>query len=118
MNDDLVYARHILDAIAKIESFVKNMTFKKFAHSQIAQSATIYQIAMIGEAARHFSAEFQSAHSQIPWAQIVGMRNKLIHDYLGVDLGEVWRVTQEDLPQLKKQIKQILRDAQKREPEH
>ncbi len=111
MSDDLVYVRHILDATAKIESFVKNMTFKKFARSQLAQSATMYQIAVIGEAARHLSIEFQSAHSQIPWAQIVGMRNKLMHDYMGVDLGEVWQVTQEDLPELKKQIKQILRSA-------
>ncbi|MEW5717205.1 MAG: DUF86 domain-containing protein [Chloroflexota bacterium] len=111
MSDDLVYARHIIDAIAQIESFVKKMTFKKFARSRVAQSGTMYQIAVIGEAARHLSIEFQAAHSQIPWAQIVGMRNKLIHDYMGVDLGEVWRVTQDDLPEPKRQIKQILQSA-------
>ncbi|MBI4788212.1 MAG: DUF86 domain-containing protein [Chloroflexi bacterium] len=114
MNDDLVYVRHILDAIAKIESFVKNMTFNKFARSQLAQSATMYQVSIIGEAARHFSPEFQTAHSNIPWPQIVGMRNKLIHEYFGADLGEVWRVTQDDLPELKKQMKHVLRDARKK----
>ena len=115
MKDDLVYVHHIADAITRIESYVKNMTWKKFSRSHLAQDAVIRQITIIGEASRQFSAEFQSAHPEIPWPKIVGMRNKLVHDYIGVDLGEVWRVTREDLPELKKQMKQILRDARKKQ---
>jgi uncharacterized protein with HEPN domain len=110
MKDDLVYVHHILDAIARIESYVKNMTFKKFVRSHMAQDAVIRQVAIIGEASRHFSPEFLSAHAYIPWSKIAGTRNILIHDYVGVEMSEVWRITQEDLPELKKQMKQILRD--------
>ncbi len=89
MKDDLVYVHHISDAITRIESYVKNMTWKKFSRSHLTQDAVMRQITIIGEASRHFSAEFQAAHPEISWTKIVGMRNKLVHDYIGVDIGEV-----------------------------
>ncbi len=109
MKDDLVYIHHMLDAIIQIQKYVKNLTDKKFLRSQMIKDAVIRQITIIGEASRQLSPEFQKNHPQIPWGNVIGMRNILVHDYLGVDYVEVWRVTQEDLPVLKKQLKQILR---------
>lgn len=117
MKDNLVYVHHILDAIAQIERYTKNLTYKKFMRTRMVQDAVIRQITIIGEASRNFSADFQSAHPTVPWADVIGMRNILVHDYSGVNLNDVWEVVQKDLPMLKKQLRQILRDARKREPE-
>jgi len=114
MKDDWVYVQHILDAIAQIERYVKNLTYKKFMRARLVQDGVIRQITIIGEASRQTAPDFQSAHPEIPWADVIGMRNILVHDYLGVNLNDVWEVTQEDLPKLKKQLKQILRDAREK----
>jgi uncharacterized protein with HEPN domain len=111
MKDDLVYVHHILDAVNQIQRYTKNLTYKKFLRSRVIQDAVIRQVTIIGEASRQLSIEFQKNNPQIPWGQIIGMRNKLVHDYFGVDLGEVWRVVQEDLPVLRKQLKQLLRSV-------
>jgi len=113
MKDDLVYVHHIRDAIAQIEKYVKHMTYKKFGRSRMVQDAVVRQVTIIGEAARNLSPEFRQNHPEIPWAKVIGMRNVLVHDYFGIDIGEVWRVTQDDLPALKKQVGRILRDARK-----
>lgn len=69
----------------------------------------IYHIQIIGEAASKLTVIFQKAHSQVPWSQIITMRHVLVHDYLGIDLGEVWAVVERDLPVLKKQLRQMVR---------
>jgi uncharacterized protein with HEPN domain len=111
MKDDLVYIHHVLDAIIQIQKYAKNLTSKKFLRSQITKDAVIRQVTIIGEASRRLSPDFQKNHPQVPWSQVIGMRNRLVHDYLGTDFGEVWRVVQEDLPTLKQQLRKMLRDA-------
>lgn len=94
----------------------QNLTYAKFLRSQITKDAVIRQVTIIGEASRRLSLDFQMNHPQIPWSEVIGMRNRSVHDHLGTDFGEVWRVAQEDLPTLKKQLKQILRDARQDSP--
>jgi uncharacterized protein with HEPN domain len=74
------------------------------------QDAVIRNIEIIGEAGKNLSLEFKEKHSNIPWIDIIGMRDKLIQGYFGVDLDIVWRVIQKDLPILKKQIQEIIKE--------
>jgi len=101
MKDDLVYLRHILDAIALVEEYVRGVSWEDFQESQLVQDGVVRQLGIIGEAARRVSTSVQQTHSEIPWSDIVGMRYILIHDYFEVDEKEVWKTVQDDLPTLK-----------------
>jgi uncharacterized protein with HEPN domain len=107
VKNDAVYLRHILDAIQKIESYVSvgQETFMSTSHWQ---DAVIRQLEIIGEATKRLSPELRSRYPQIPWKRIAGMRDVLIHDYLGVDISLVWQITQTYLPELKFKIDAIL----------
>jgi len=73
------------------------------------QDALIKQIEIIGEAARNVSEKFREGYTEVPWKKMVGMRDKLVHDYMGVDLEAVWKTAVEDIPGLKKLIEEVLR---------
>lgn len=74
------------------------------------QSAVLHQIVIMGEATKRLSGDFRANHPTIPWKDIAGMRDVLIHSYDSVDLGAVWRVTQKDLPVVLAQIESLLSD--------
>ena len=84
------------------------MTFNQFESDLMAQDAIIRQLGIIGEAARHISSTLQGNHPEVHWADIIGMRNILIHDYLEVDIPEVWKTIQDDLPILRAQVVDLL----------
>ena len=102
--DDTVYLQHILDAIAKVEEYIAGLDEVNFRNSTLVQDAVIRQLEIIGEAVRRLSPEFRSSHPEVSWQDIAGMRNKLIHDYFGVDIEKVWITAQDDLPHLKRSI--------------
>lgn len=107
MKSDVIYLRHILDAIQKIESYV-SVGHETFINTSHWQDAVIRQLEIIGEATKRLSPELRSRYPQIPWKRIAGLRDVLIHDYLGVDISMVWQITQTFLPELKLQIDAIL----------
>jgi uncharacterized protein with HEPN domain len=109
VKSDRVYLRHILDAVQKIESYVSvgQETFMSTSHWQ---DAVIRQLEIIGEATKRLSLDVRCRHSQIPWKRIAGLRDVLIHDYLGVDISLVWQITQTYLPDLKHQVEAILKE--------
>lgn len=98
---------HILDAITSIEDFVSGVSKEEFMKSDLRQSAVIRKIEIIGEAVKNLSDEFKGKYQLIPWQQIAGMRDKLIHAYFGVDIENVWEVTQKDVPELKEQLRKL-----------
>jgi uncharacterized protein with HEPN domain len=108
MKQDAPYLRDILDSIRIIERHTRGRTFEQFQRSVLRQDAVVRRIAIIGEAARHVSTATQQLNPAVPWSDIVGMRNILVHDYLGTDFRDVWKTVQEDIPVLKTQIIEML----------
>ncbi len=100
-HDDTVYLRHMLDAIEQIESYLHGISRERFFENRMVQDAVVRQLEIIGEASRNLSEEFQAQHEEIPWGDIIGMRHKIAHNYLEVDLQTVWDTVRTDLPPLK-----------------
>ena len=98
---DAVYIGHILDAIEKIEEYTKNIDKESFIASNLHIDGVARELSIIGEAASRLSEAFRAAHQEIPFRNIVGMRNIIIHDYAGVDAYFLWDTSKNDLPDLK-----------------
>ena len=112
--DDTVFLKHILDAINLIEEYLKDKSYEEFKDNRMLQDAVIREIEIIGEAAKNLSKEFRNKHSDIPWRQIAGMRDKLIHGYFGVDLDAIWDTATMDVPSLKERLQEILKKEEKK----
>ncbi|MDO8555328.1 MAG: DUF86 domain-containing protein [bacterium] len=101
MEEDSLYIKHILDAIIVIETYIENLSFETFSQNKLVQDGVIRELEIIGETVKRLSEDLKNLYLDIPWKDIAGMRDKLIHDYFGVDLEAVWRTAQEDLSALK-----------------
>lgn len=99
--------RDILDAIARIERYAARGR-DVFEQDELIQVWIVYHLQVIGEAAARLGRQFHDAHTEVPWPQIVAMRNVLVHEYFGVDLGEVWATVERDLPKFKNAISSLL----------
>src|SRR3972149_7305974 len=108
--DEMLYLRHILDAINIVEEYLHGVSESQFNNTRLLQDGVIRQIEIIGEAVRHISKDIRKTYPEIPWQDVAGMRDKLIHGYFGVDIEKVWDTVQDDLSVLKEQVKGILKD--------
>jgi uncharacterized protein with HEPN domain len=102
------YLRDLLDAIEKVQSFIKGLEFEDFKKDDKAKFAVIRGLEIIGEATKHISEEVRIKHPEVPWKDMAGMRDVLIHDYFGIDEETVWITVKEKIPQLKPAIEKIL----------
>jgi uncharacterized protein with HEPN domain len=108
MQRDQAYLLDILKAAELALAYVKGVSEERFIADTQLQDSVIRRFEILGEAARRVSPETQTAHLSIPWREMIGMRNMMIHDYDDVDLHVVWQTVQQDLPQLIVAIKALL----------
>ena len=107
--DDTVYLRHILDAIEQIEDYLKGVSFEQFFQRRLLQDGVVRRLEVIGEASRNLSHELRQRNPKVPWSQIIGLRNRIVHAYFNVNLQIVWEIVQNDLVPLKQQVERILK---------
>lgn len=108
-----IFIKDVLDCILKIEHFAAGMSFDEFVADDKTMSAVIRKLEIIGEAVKNVPLAIRRKHSKIDWKEIAGMRDKLIHDYFGVDAEILWEVIKEDIPTLKPLIEQVFREVEK-----
>ncbi len=102
-----LYIDDIKDSICKIEKYVKGITYSHFRKDSKTIDAVVRNLEIIGEAVKNIPADIKKKNSSVPWKQIIGMRNKITHEYFGVDVEVVWETIQKDIPELKNEIRRI-----------
>jgi uncharacterized protein with HEPN domain len=110
MRSDDDYLGDIMECISRIENYTTSGR-EVFLKSQIIQDAVIRNFEIIGEATKRLSLAFKQANPNVPWRQIAGLRDVLIHDYIYVDNHEVWNIIEQSLPDFKKKISEILNNS-------
>lgn len=103
-----IFLQHILESIAEIERYTKDISEAEFSRSTQIQDAVIRRLEIIGEAARNIPNGIKKQYDFIPWKKVTGSRDVLIHDYFEVDIESVWETVVKDIPKLKQDIKQLL----------
>jgi len=97
---DDAYVLDMLLAARKVLEFTRGVNWERFERDELVQNAVMRQIQIIGEAARSLSPEYRSEHPEVPWRDIVGMRNRLVHEYFCILPGRVWEVVEKHIPDL------------------
>lgn len=106
--DNLVYVKHIRDAIDKIAEYTTKYNHQEFISNEWDQAAVIRYFEIIGEATKNIDSSFKKNHSEVEWLDMSDFRNFLIHDYIDVDPEVIWKAMTVDIPLLKDKIRQLL----------
>uniref|UniRef100_A0A7J3M3C7 DUF86 domain-containing protein n=1 Tax=Archaeoglobus fulgidus TaxID=2234 RepID=A0A7J3M3C7_ARCFL len=111
----LDYVEDIVEAMKDAMSFVEGMDYEDFAKDKRTAYAVIRAIEVIGEAVKKVPISVRKRYPEIPWKEMAGMRDKVIHEYFGVDLRIIWKTVKEDIPNLRPLFEKILKDFEKSE---
>ena len=104
-----IYLEDILTSISRIEEYTQKLSFENFRSDQKTVDAVVRNLEVIGEAAKNIPESFTGKHSDLPWREMVSMRNKIIHEYFGIDINILWQTIKEDLPKLKPQVQNLFK---------
>ena len=108
MKDDRLYLVHISECIERIDSYVSGLDKEGFMASSLVQDAVIRNLQTMAESTQRLSDRLKQAQNKIDWHKIVGFRNILVHDYLGVDIERIWNIIENELPPLKKAVQEMM----------
>ncbi len=106
--DDRVYLLHMLDAIAQIRDYTRELDSDRFKSSRLVQDGVIRQLEILGEATKNLSSGTRAKAPGIPWKDMAGLRDVLTHQYFGVDLDAVWGTVGQDLPLVEQELRKLL----------
>lgn len=106
---ELDFVLDIEDAIQRILEYTAGMDQEAYLHDYKTQDAVIHNLEVIGEATKNLSEPFRAMYPEVPWRDMAGTRDRLIHHYFGINQEIVWQIVENDLPELKMQIEQVLR---------
>lgn len=104
-----LYLADIQNAVRKIEKYTRGIDFAEFCRDEQIIDAVVRNLSVIGEAAGNIPKEVKAKNSDVAWKEIAGMRNKVVHEYFGVDEEILWQTIQDDLPVFKKQILALMK---------
>ena len=110
MRNSKIYIEDIIAAMESIEEFVKGIGFEEFRKDDKTSSAVIRKFEIIGEAAKQVPQDIKEKYAEIPWKEMSGMRDRLIHFYFGIDYKLVWATIKERLPRLVPALKNIIKE--------
>lgn len=105
-----LYVEDVLECIKKVEKYIGDMDFTLFEKDDKTVDAIIKNLETIGEAAGHIPDDIKACHKDIPWKEIVGLRNRIVHGNFNIDLKIIWGVIKQELPTLKIQLEHILKE--------
>ena len=97
----------IIESIDKVEQYTEGMSFDSFSNDQKSIDAVVRNLEIIGEAANRLPDDFKEKHSSVEWHKVVGLRNRIIHEYFGIDLQIIWQIVHSDLPALRHTLSRI-----------
>ena len=107
------YLQDILDSINDIENFVRGMGFEEFKRDRKTINAVVRSIEVIGEASKKIPRSLKAKYRGVPWREMAGIRDKLIHEYFGVDVDILWKTAKDNIPPLKQVIQDMMKGLEK-----
>ena len=98
----------MIDIIEKIQDYVQEYDYNSFCENDIVVEACVFNLGQLGELVNKIDGEYEEAHNEIPWRQIYGLRNRIVHDYEGINLKLIWEIISDDLSELKGKLEELL----------
>ena len=107
IKNDNIYIEHIIDSLNKVLVYIKDLSLEEFESKTMVQDACIRQFEIVGEATKRITEELKEKNPDIPWKDMAGMRDKLIHDYIDIDIAIVFKTAKEDAVDLLKKLDKL-----------
>lgn len=105
-----MFIEDILEAMNKIERYIKDLDYEEFARNEMVVDAVIRNLEVIGEASKNVPESVRERYSEIPWKRMIGLRNIAIHEYFGIDLSIIWEIITKNIPETRSMIEKLLKN--------